>query len=189
MFANEIENKTVLTVISKPVSRPLFVVGKYLGISVAIAVAFFLLSTVLALTIRHRVMSTASDHFDIPVLLFGIGGALIAIIFATAANYLYNKVFTSTLTVALLVTQTVALMLVLLINKRWGIQSPLTEFTAHHGELTQVVIGVGAGLPGGAGVDRCGGGRVDQAGTGNDAADLYRRVPAWFGQQFAEPVG
>ena len=143
VFANEIENKTVVTVISKPVSRPLFVVGKYLGIAVAIAVAFFLLSIVMTLTIRHRVMSTASDHFDMPVILFGFGGALLALIFATAANYLYNKVFTSTLTVCLLITQTLAIALVLVIDKKWGLQSPLTEFSAHDGELMQVVIGLG----------------------------------------------
>ena len=143
VFANEIDNKTVLTVVSKPVSRPLFVLGKYLGIALAIAVAYFLLSMVILLTIRHRVMSTASDHVDMPVVLFGLGGALIAVIFATSANYLYNKVFTSTLTVALLVTQVVALGLVLVINKQWQIQSPLHEFTAHEGEMTQVVIGLG----------------------------------------------
>jgi ABC-type transport system involved in multi-copper enzyme maturation permease subunit len=143
VFANEIENKTVLTVVSKPVGRPLFVIGKYLGISVAIALAFFLLGSVMTLTIRHRVMSTASDHFDMPVILFGVGGALIAILFATAANYLYRKVFTSTLAVALLITQTLALALVLVIDKKWNLQSPLTEFNAHGGELTQVVIGLG----------------------------------------------
>lgn len=143
VFSNEIENKTVLTVVSKPVSRPLFVVGKYLGVAVAISLAFFLLSTVLVLAIRHRVMSTASDHFDMPVILFGVGGALFAILFATAANYLYNKVFTSTLAVVLLITQAVALGLVLVINKQWGLQSPLTEFTAHGGELTQVLVGLG----------------------------------------------
>jgi len=143
VFANEIDNKTVLTVISKPVSRPVFVIGKYLGIAVAITVAFFLLSLVMTLTIRHRVMQTASDHFDTPVLVFGLGGALLAVFFATAANYLYNKVFTSTLTIALLICQTVAVGLVLVINKQWGIQPPWTEFTAHEGELTQVIIGLG----------------------------------------------
>ena len=143
VFSNEIENKTVLTVISKPVSRPVFVIGKYLGIAAAIAVAFFLLSIVMSLTIRHRVMSTASDHFDMPVILFGVGGALVALIFATCANYLYNKVFTSTLTVCLLITQAVAFALVLVIDKRWALQSPLTEFIVHEGELTQVMIGLG----------------------------------------------
>jgi len=143
VFANEIENKTVLTVVSKPVSRPVFVIGKYLGIALAIAVAFFLLSTVLGLTIRHRVMSTARDHVDMPVVLFGVGGALIAAVIATAANYLYNKVFTSTLAMALLITQTIAFSLVLVVSKEWTLQSPLTEFQAHNGELTQVCIGLG----------------------------------------------
>ena len=143
VFSNEIDNKTVLTVVSKPVSRPLFVLGKYLGIALAIAVAYLLLSIVIALTIRHRVMSTASDHVDMPVVIFGVGGALVAVVFATCANYLYNKVFTSTLTVALLISQVIALCLVLVINKHWQIQSPLHEFTAYDGQLLQVVIGLG----------------------------------------------
>jgi ABC-type transport system involved in multi-copper enzyme maturation permease subunit len=142
VFSNEIENKTVLTVVSKPVSRPLFVVGKYLGISAAIATAFFLLSTVLLLTIRHRVMSTASDHFDMPVLLLSFGGALVALAIATAGNYLYRRVFTSNLAVCLLVTQTLAFALVLVINKQWQFQSPLTDFIANDGEMTKVIVGL-----------------------------------------------
>jgi ABC-type transport system involved in multi-copper enzyme maturation permease subunit len=143
VFSNEIENKTVLTVVSKPVGRPLFVIGKYLGVVAAIAVAFFLLSLVLALTIRHRVMSTASDHFDMPVILLGLGGALVALAVATGANYLYNRVFTSTFTVCLLVTQTVAFALVLVIDKGWNLQSPVTDFVANGGELAQVAVGLG----------------------------------------------
>ncbi len=143
VFSNEIENKTVLTVVSKPVGRPLFVIGKYIGISAAISAAFFLLSIVLALTIRHRVMSTASDHFDMPVILFGFGGVLVALIVATAANYLYGRVFSSTFTVCLLITQTLAFVMVLLIDKKWGLQSPLTDFTVHDGELAQVAVGLG----------------------------------------------
>jgi len=142
VFANEIENKTVLTVVSKPVSRPLFVIGKYLGISASIATAFFLLSTVLMLTIRHRVMTTASDHFDMPVLLLSFGGALVALTVATAGNYLYRRVFTSTLTVCLLISQALAFALVLVIDKSWDFQSPMTEFAAHDGELTKVIIGL-----------------------------------------------
>jgi len=142
VFANEIENKTVLTVVSKPVSRPLFVIGKYMGISAAIATAFFLLSLVLLLTIRHRVMSTASDHFDMPVLLLSFGGALAALVVATAGNYLYRRVFTSTLTVCLLISQSLAFALVLVIDKGWDFQPPLTEFTSHGGEMTKVIVGL-----------------------------------------------
>jgi hypothetical protein len=143
VLSNEIENKTVLTVVSKPVSRPVFVIGKYIGISAAIATAFFLLSIVLALTIRHRVMSTASDHFDMPVIILGFGGALIALLVATMANYLYRRVFSSTFTVCLLITQTLAFALVLVIDKNWALQPPMTEFIEHDGELGQVVVGLG----------------------------------------------
>jgi ABC-2 type transport system permease protein len=143
VFSNEIENKTVLTVVSKPVGRPLFVVGKYIGISAAIATAFFLLSIAMIFTIRHRVMSTASDHFDMPVILLGFGGAFLALTVATVANYLYGRVFSSTFTVCLLITQTAAFALVLVIDKNWALQSPVTEFIAHDGELAQVGVGLG----------------------------------------------
>ncbi|MEX0885864.1 MAG: ABC transporter permease subunit, partial [Phycisphaeraceae bacterium] len=44
VLASEVESKTVLTVVSKPVSRPLFVVGKFLGVAGAIGVALYVLS-------------------------------------------------------------------------------------------------------------------------------------------------
>src|SRR5690606_8340921 len=39
VLSREIENKTVLTVVSKPVSRPVVVLGKYLGAAGAMLVA------------------------------------------------------------------------------------------------------------------------------------------------------
>ncbi|MCZ6543854.1 MAG: ABC transporter permease, partial [Planctomycetota bacterium] len=45
----EIENRTVLTVISKPVSRPVFVLGKYLGVAGALALAMVYMSLVFLL--------------------------------------------------------------------------------------------------------------------------------------------
>ena len=71
VLTREIDNKTVLTVISKPVSRPLFIVGKFLGLAAGLAVAFFMSAVLFFLSVRHSVMSTASDKYDMPVLLFG----------------------------------------------------------------------------------------------------------------------
>jgi ABC-type transport system involved in multi-copper enzyme maturation permease subunit len=39
VLSREIENKTVLTVVSKPVTRAAVIVGKFLGVAVALAVA------------------------------------------------------------------------------------------------------------------------------------------------------
>ena len=143
VLSSEVENKTVLTVISKPVSRPLFVVGKYLGVAAAISLAFYVLSIVFVFTVRHRVMSTARDQFDLPVILLGLVGAVAALALASWGNYFYRWVFTSTFVVSLAVAESVALGLVLVIDKQWQIQSPLAEFLAHEGTLAQTVVGLG----------------------------------------------
>lgn len=126
----EIENKTVLTVVSKPVPRPVFILGKYAGVAAALAVAYWILSIVFLLTIRHRVMQTVRDPFDGPVLLFGLAAAFATVIAATLANYFYQRVFTSTLVLGLAATMTAAWGLVLLIDKQWHFQSITTEFQA-----------------------------------------------------------
>lgn len=43
VLSREIENKTVLTVVSKPVTRAAVIVGKYLGVAGALAVGYYVL--------------------------------------------------------------------------------------------------------------------------------------------------
>ena len=142
VLASEIEQRTVLTVVSKPVARPTFVMGKYLGVAGAIAIAFYTLSIIFLFTRRHGVMQTASDQFDGPVLTFGIVAALIALIVATFGNYLYRWVFSSTLILSLAIAETIAALLVLVVGKGWVFQSPLHEFVDHNGEMLQIVVGL-----------------------------------------------
>lgn len=137
----ELVNKTALTIVSKPVPRPVFILGKYLGVSGAILVAGYLLMLVFMLTLRHRVLQNKSDPIDWPVVLFGVGAVFGALALAAAANYLYKKVFASTFIYALLMMLTGAFALVLLVNKDWGFQSPVTDFAADHGRIGQVAIG------------------------------------------------
>lgn len=137
----EMANKTALTVVSKPVARPVFIVGKFLGVSGAITLAAYLLVLVFMFTLRHKVLQNASDPIDYPVIVFGVGGALLALVIAGVANYLYNKVFTSTLTYTLLITLTAGFGFVTLINKGWGFQSPVTDFLADDARIAQVAVG------------------------------------------------
>lgn len=137
----ELTNKTALTIVSKPVPRPVFIVGKYLGVSGAIVAAGYLLMLIFLLTLRHRVLQNKSDPIDWPVVLFGVGAVLGALGLAAAANYLYKKVFTSTFTYALLIMLTGALCLVLLIDKDWHFQSPVTDFVADQARIGQVAVG------------------------------------------------
>lgn len=142
VIAEEIEAKTVLTVVSKPVPRPLFVLAKFLGVVAAIGVAHLTLSCVFALTLRHRVLQNASDHLDGPVLLFGLGGAALALLLAAAGNYLYRRPFTSTFAGLLCLTQVAAVLAVGVLTPDWGLQGPATELTADGGQVGQVLLGL-----------------------------------------------
>lgn len=122
VLSREIENKTVLTVVSKPVSRPLFLLGKYLGLVLALAIAFYFCSIAFLLTMRHEVMERASQHLDMPVILFGIMALAGTILIAAFCNYMYDMNFQTTCVGLGLPAFTLAFLLVCLIDREWGLQ-------------------------------------------------------------------
>ena len=91
----EIENRTVLTVVSKPVSRVIFIVGKYLGVSAALLLSIVFLAFVFMLVERHGPLQTTAAPYHYPVLVFGIGAVAIGLAVGTWSNYFYDKAFTS----------------------------------------------------------------------------------------------
>jgi len=140
VLSAEIERKTALTVVSKPVPRPVFVLAKYLGVAGAVTVAYLILCAALVLTWRHEVMSTASDKFDMPVIVFGVGGLGLALAGAAAANYWFGRVFTSTLVVLMAAVGGLAVGLILVVGKGWVFQPIGFEFAKYDGELVQLLI-------------------------------------------------
>ncbi len=95
VLSREIESKTAMTVISKPVRRTTFIAGKYLGLLAALAVAFYINFTVFLMTQRHAVLQTSADPWDLPVIVFGFGGPLLVLLVAAFCNYFYDMEFTS----------------------------------------------------------------------------------------------
>ncbi len=138
VLAREIENKTVLTVVSKPVARMQVVLGKFIGVAAAIAIAYWLLSLVFLLTVRHRVQSSvrAEDIFDPPVVTFGLLAALITFLIAGLTNYLYRWPFPSTFTVSGAALATAAWGIVSCVSRSWRLQSPAVDFDP------QLMIGI-----------------------------------------------
>ncbi|CAN5749508.1 hypothetical protein BH11PLA1_BH11PLA1_07700 [soil metagenome] len=121
-ISREIENKTVLTVISKPVARPVLILGKYAGVAAALMVAGAIMSIMLMLCIRHGVLSNASQDVDEPVIFFSLGALVIALGVALWGNILYGWHFTQTAVLLLFPLIAVAYGLVLLINAKWQVQ-------------------------------------------------------------------
>ena len=96
VLGNEIENRTALTVISKPVARPLFVLGKFFGVAGALALATLYMSFVFLLVEEHSVLQTARDPVHVPVVVFGLGAAILGLAIGVWCNYFYGMVFSST---------------------------------------------------------------------------------------------
>ncbi|MBL4592179.1 MAG: ABC-2 transporter permease, partial [Phycisphaerales bacterium] len=126
--SREIENKTILTVVSKPVNRYSVILGKYLGVACAMLVAGGIMIAFLLLGIRHGVLATAAQHLDTPVLIFGTGAIALAILIAGAGNFMYEWSFGQTVSLLLLPFIWIAYLGVLLINKDWELQSIATDF-------------------------------------------------------------
>ena len=60
-IADEIEGRTALTVLSKPIGRRQFIVGKFLGLLWPIALMFLLLGIVFLLTVSYKVVYDARE--------------------------------------------------------------------------------------------------------------------------------
>lgn len=128
-ISREIENKTILTVVSKPISRASVILGKYLGICGAMLFAIGIMIAMLLLSIRHGVQQTAADDPDYPVILFGLGAVFLSIGIAGAANFIYGWAAGQVATILMLPLLWLAYLGVLLISPDWEFQPIGTDFT------------------------------------------------------------
>ncbi len=122
VLTREIENKTVLTVISKPVSRPLFLVGKYAGVLLALMVALYLCSLMFLMMMRHQVLQNSTDPWDGPVLVFGFGALFLTMAIAAFLNYFFGTEFASAAVALGVGLMTLAAILIGFWNKTWEAQ-------------------------------------------------------------------
>ena len=121
VISREIENKTVLTVISKPVSRPIFILGKFAGLAAAMFLAFYLSLLVFILSVRHGVLQKTVDPWDQPVLVFGFGSLLIAVTAAAFCNYFYGSGFSTTAIGFITPLLTISVLLIGKLGKEWDV--------------------------------------------------------------------
>lgn len=128
VITREIESFTVMTVVSKPVSRPVFFLGKYIGVAGAMLIAYYFLALVFIMAVRHGVIERASDKLDQPVLVLGTAAIVISLIAATFCNYVYGWHFSTTLLAWIVPLATLAVVVTLFYDKEWNPQSPLTYF-------------------------------------------------------------
>ncbi len=128
--AEEIENKTITTVLSKPVPRPIFILGKFLGIACAVTIAHFICTSALLLAIRHGVMETASDTHDWTVILAAVVSLLGAILMGAFFSYVFGWKFSSTAILALACFAIASLLFLSVIDRHWAFHPDENGFNA-----------------------------------------------------------
>ena len=95
VLGREIDNRTVLTVVSKPVSRPVFIAGKFVGVSLTMMLSLLYLGLVYMLGEMHGTLMTVRDPFHMPVIVFGNTALLVAVLLGAWMNYFYGKNFSA----------------------------------------------------------------------------------------------
>ena len=117
--AEEMENKTITTVLSKPVRRPIFILAKFMGVAAAVVLAHYICTVALLLAIRHGVLETVNDTHDWTVISTAavvVGGAFLLSAFF---NYAYDWKFSSTAIVLGAIFASLGMIFLCFFDRNW----------------------------------------------------------------------
>jgi ABC-2 type transport system permease protein len=117
--AEEIENKTITTVLSKPVQRPIFIIAKFFGVAAAVALAHYICTIALLMAIRHGVLLSVNDTHDWTVISTAAAVMGSAFLLSAFFNYAYDWKFSSTAIVLLGIFATFGIVFLSFIDRNW----------------------------------------------------------------------
>ncbi len=115
----EIETKTITTILSKPIGRPTFILGKFVGVSAAVSLTHYICTIAMLMIIRHGVLSNAGDPHDWPVIVAGSVIVVSALLLTAFLNYTYDWPFSATAIVLTAVFATFGIIFLCLIDMQW----------------------------------------------------------------------
>lgn len=116
----EIENKTIVTVLSKPIQRPIFIISKFFGVAAAVILAHYICTIALLMAIRHGVMQAAWYEMDWTVIIAAIVMVSLVIVLTSFLNYAYDWKFSSTAIVLTAIFATITIIFLYFIDKNWN---------------------------------------------------------------------
>jgi ABC-type transport system involved in multi-copper enzyme maturation permease subunit len=117
--AEEIENKTIITVVTKPLSRPIFILAKFLGVASAVALAHYLCTIALLMAVRHGVMESVNDTHDWTVIASAGGTLVLSVLVASLLGYFSGWKFSSTVIVLAAAFGTVSIVFLFFFDRNW----------------------------------------------------------------------
>jgi membrane protein DedA with SNARE-associated domain len=118
-LTEEIETGTITTVLSKPINRANFLIGKFLGIAAAVFIAHFILSVAHMLSVRHGVLEAAWQDHDWAVITASAAALLVALLITAFLNYTYDWNFCATVVINTLICTALAFTILLFIDREW----------------------------------------------------------------------
>lgn len=119
----EIENRTVFIVLTKPVTRATFIIGKYLGLLAALITAEYLLTLVLTHVVRTRITEAMQSKTDYPVLIGYLFALIFTLLMAAFANFFYSKPFTSSAIIFAIPIFSLVFLVLCIVSNEWTLQS------------------------------------------------------------------
>lgn len=108
--AQEISQGTALTILSKPISKLQFILGKFTGLTAAILVLSFF--NLIATLVCSRISFESHGEPDTTVLMIFFGAIALAYLYGTFANYFLGQTFTGATTIALTATIAVGFLII-----------------------------------------------------------------------------
>jgi ABC-2 type transport system permease protein len=117
--AEEIDNKTITTVLSKPVRRPIFITAKFIGVALTVILAHYICTIALLMTIREGVMQTAADMHDWTVITAAAVGTAATLLLSAFFNYVYDWKFSSTAVILAAIFATLSIIFLAFIDRSW----------------------------------------------------------------------
>ncbi|HWL93027.1 MAG TPA: hypothetical protein VNT79_05800 [Phycisphaerae bacterium] len=144
----EIEDRTMLTVVAKPIRRSVFILGKYAGLFGALLTAHYLACIGLLMAVRHGVLQNAAEKSDVSVVILGPGVVLLLMLLAGILNYTLEWRFLPTIVTLAIPAFTLSGIVLLVMNRDFKLASyetvqiigPLPEDAAQPGALKDIIF-------------------------------------------------
>ncbi len=140
---SEIKRKTVLLILTKPVSRNSFLAGKYLGVIGCGAIIIFFHSLLLMIVIRMGAPETAAYIVDQPGVTGIVCIFIFSILFGFFQNYFNRKNFFANSIIAAIVLGIIFFLLVGIFDRQWHIDKYWKDFSI---ELTKGIFLIFLGM-------------------------------------------
>ncbi len=115
----EIENRTALTVVAKPVGRMTFIIGKFLGVIMGLLLGVYLLSLALILVATGGADESQED-MRIAVVIVTFGAMFLSVCYGVYVNFFHDRPFTSRAIGAAVPLFTFALLLFCILDPEKG---------------------------------------------------------------------